>query len=285
MNRIKYIPVDQSDFDKKNHVFFAAYPKEQDRLLDEIKRDIFETQNCAILFDSAPNEIYDDQFLKDLELLKVQLVVIPITTKLLTQKNQVVSVLLPYALENHLPVLPIMQEPGLEKLYEKAFGNLQFLDKYTVDVTTIPYKDKLKKHLEAVLINDETAAKIREAFDAYIFLSYRKKDRALANKLMKLIHEVPQLRDVAIWYDEFLVFGENFNDNIAKALSKSKLFAMTVTENLVNEDNYVRKIEYKKAKEAAMPILPAQMSETSQAQMRACFEDIPDNAYCAGKKK
>ena len=66
--------------------------------------------------------------------------------------------------------------------------------------------------------------KVRAAFDAYIFLSYRKKDRRYANELMKLIHSHPQCRDIAIWYDEFLTPGENFRVNIEKILKTSKLF-------------------------------------------------------------
>ena len=57
-------------------------------------------------------------------------------------------------------------------------------------------------------------------------------------------------RDIAIWYDEFLIPGENFNDSIAAALEQSSLFALAVTPNLVNEPNYVMSIEYPMAKEA-----------------------------------
>ena len=45
----------------------------------------------------------------------------------------------------------------------------------------------------------------RHAFDAYIFLSYRKKDRRYANELMRLIHNNPECRDIAIWFDEFFL--------------------------------------------------------------------------------
>lgn len=52
-------------------------------------------------------------------------------------------------------------------------------------------------------MGDELAAKIRAAFDAYIFLSYRKKDRKYANELMRLIHKNDFCRDIASWYDEY----------------------------------------------------------------------------------
>ena len=60
--------------------------------------------------------------------------------------------------------------------------------------------------------------KIRAAFDAYIFLSYRKKDRAYAQELMHLIHKNRFCKDIAIWYDEFLTPGESFRANVEKMM-------------------------------------------------------------------
>ena len=57
---------------------------------------------------------------------------------------------------------------------------------------------------------------------------------------MRLIHQNDFCRDIAIWYDEYLEPGENFNNAILKAIEKSKLFTMVVTPNLINEDNYVK---------------------------------------------
>ena len=79
------------------------------------------------------------------------------------------------------------------------------------DPTARPYAEKLKKFLESVLIGDALATQVRAAFDAYIFLSYRKKDRREAQALMRLIHESEFCRDIAIWYDEFLTPGEDFH--------------------------------------------------------------------------
>jgi hypothetical protein len=70
---------------------------------------------------------------------------------------------------------------------------------------------------------------------------------------MKLIHKNEFCRDIAIWYDEFLTPGENFNDSIRAALCKSDLFVLTVTPNLVNEPNYVEATEYPMALEEQKP--------------------------------
>lgn len=202
----------------------------------------------------------------------------PITTKLLCSQNVALDIEFKFALENHIPVLPLMQERGLEELFNLKCGDLQFLDEHNNDSTAISYTEKLEKYLASVLIGDELAAKIRAAFDAYVFLSYRKKDRKYAQELMHLIHKNDFCRDIAIWYDEFLTPGENFNDSIKEALQKSGLFVLTVTPNLINEPNYVMTTEYPMAKQDGKLILPAELVPTDREQLSEKYEDIPQPA-------
>jgi hypothetical protein len=125
------------------------------------------------------------------------------------------------------------------------------------------------------LVGDELAEKIRAAFDACVFLSYRKKDRKYAQELMRLIHKNDFCRDIAIWYDEFLTPGEDFNNSIEEALGKSELFVLAVTPNLVNEINYVMTEEYPKAKELGKVILPAELVATDKKELSKKYENIP----------
>ena len=87
-----------------------------------------------------------------------------------------------------------------------------------------------------MLISKELADRIRHAFYAYIFLSYRKVDRGFANTLMRLIHSIPDCRDFAIWFDKFLTPGESFKANIEKALDDCKLFTLLVTQRLFKKN-------------------------------------------------
>ena len=89
-------------------------------------------------------------------------------------------------------MLPLMQETNLAEQFNQVCGDLEYLDESVRDITAIGYQEKLKKYLEAVLISDELAGQVRAAFDAYIFLSYRKKDRKYAQDLMHLIHASEQ---------------------------------------------------------------------------------------------
>ncbi len=259
----------------KPRVFFCCHPKDYALYFSEITAQIFATHDCAIWYDCEPHIPYAQDKLTT-ELAQMQLVVLPVTTRFLCEANYALDVIFPFAIENHIPILPLMQECGLETLFNEKCGDLQFLDKYARDITAIRYEDKLKKYLDAVLVDSETAAKIRAAFDAYIFLSYRKKDRAYAQELMRLIHKNELCRDIAIWYDEFLTPGENFNDSIAEALKKSAMFVLAVTPNLVNEENYILSTEYPMAKTQSKPIFPVEMVKTDKFLLSDKLPALPD---------
>ena len=252
-----------------------ATPRTLKSFFETIVKEILDRQDCAVFYPepgTQPEDVED----YELRLKEMQLFVVPVTTKLLTQKNRAMDVDVPFAFENRIPVLPLMQESGLDDIFNKKFGDLQYLDKNNSDPTAIPYEEKLTKYLDAIIVGDKLAKKVRAAFDAYIFLSYRKKDRRYAQELMRLIHQNDFCRDIAIWYDEFLTPGEDFNDAIKAALEKSGLFALAVTPNLINEINYILNIEYPMAQEMGKNILPAEMEPTDREKLREMYPDIPD---------
>lgn len=258
----------------KPRVYFACHEQDFKGYFQTICDDILKISNCAVYYYEEEPEQDEDFFLNQ---GRMNLLVMPVTSRLLYLPNRAMDVEFSYAAAHHIPVLPLMQESGLEEKYKEKFGDLQFLNKYDPDPTALPYADKLKKYLEAVLVGDALAERIRAAFDAYIFLSYRKKDRKLAQELMKLIHKNPLCRSLAIWYDEFLTPGESFNDAIRDALEKSDLFMLAVTPNLVNEINYIMTTEYPMAREAGKPILPARMEDTDREALAKLYPAIPED--------
>lgn len=259
----------------KPRVYFCCHPDDFGAYFESISDDILAKQNCTIWYTDEAITRGEDFFA---DLKQMQLFVMPVTTNLLCTENEALGKEFNFAIENHIPILPLIQEKGLEELFNKKCGDLQFLDKNNTDITAISYDEKLKKYLESVLIGDELAEKIRAAFDAYVFLSYRKKDRKYAQELMRLIHKNDFYRDIAIWYDEFLTPGENFNDLIKEALQKSSLFVLAVTPNLVNEPNYIMTTEYPMARQEGKPILPAELVPTDKDELSEKYEGIPNPA-------
>lgn len=262
----------------KPKAFFTCHPSDGDRCFDSICDDIFKTHDVAIYYlDDGSNKDEDDT-LFETDLRQMSLFLVPVSFKLLTESCFAKEYALPFAKKEHIPILPIMLEPGLDSIYAKGenFGNLQYLDPYAIDLTAISYEKKLADYLNSVLIGGELAGRVRKAFDTYVFLSYRKKDRAYANDLMRLIHKDPLCRDIAIWYDEFLTPGESFDESIAEAMDKSDLFALLVTPNLVNEKNYVQTEEYPRAKDINMRILPVEMVATDRNMLEKQYPGIPE---------
>lgn len=263
-------------------VYFCCHTNDFDNYFEVVTNEILEKQKCTIWYAENEDEINDEYLSK---LKEMQLFVMPVTTNLLCTENMALDVEFRFAIENHIPVLPLMQEQGLETLFNQKCGDLQFLDKQNTDITAISYDEKLEKYLSSVLIGDELAEKIRAAFDAYVFLSYRKKDRKYAQELMRLIHKNEFCRDIAIWYDEFLTPGENFNDSIIQAIQKSDLFVLTVTPNLVNEKNYVMTAEYPLAQKEGKFIIPAEMVATKKSDLSSSFKNIPECVNARNEKE
>ncbi len=275
MNALKCEIRDNSDIKKNERVYFTCHPDDFERYFEEIKEELHKYRDCAVYYNEDLVSPWDEEEMA-LQFSQMQLFVIPITYQFLFEENRAREVEFAYAVEHHIPVLPLMQESGLAPAFNAICGNLQFLDKHSTDKTEIPYEEKLKKYLQSVLIGDEMAEKIRAAFDAYIFLSYRKKDRKYAQELMRLIHKNEFCRDIAIWYDEFLTPGEEFNRAIQEAMEKSSLFAMVVTPNLLEEPNYVMDEEYPAAVKLNKKILPAEMIETDKAQLKKKYQNLPE---------
>ncbi len=277
----------------KPRVYYTAHSDDHTAFFEEITDDILRKQNAAIFYIDPNDEVQTDSSY-ELQLSQMQLFVVPVTLALLTTPNRAMDTDIQYAKKNNIPILPLIQEGGREivDLFNRRFGDIQFLDKNAYDPTAISFDEKLGRFLGSVIIGDELAEKVRNAFDAYVFLSYRKVDREQANRLMKIIHDTPEYRDMAIWYDEFLVPGENFNSSIEAAMAKSSVFALAVTPHLLEEGNYVMTTEYRRAderrkkaeksgdRESNLAIVPVEMydpeDEKTRTDMKALAEHYPD---------
>ena len=259
---------------KKPRVYFCCHEEDLGTYFQSVTQDILRIDDCAIWYRDTLPDGDDEEYIAQLQ--QMQLFVMPITTRLLTTANAALDIDFPVAQAEHIPVLPLLQESGLEELFNTKCGSLMALDKHGQTSTALKFEDKLQRFLNAVLVDDAQAAKIRAAFDAYIFLSYRKKDRKYAQELMRLIHKNDFARDIAIWYDEFLIPGEDFNANINAVLDKSALFALAVTPNLLEQGNYVMEHEYPAACSAGKPILPVEMLRTDRSDMEQGFPGLPD---------
>ena len=277
MTEFKIRTIGNSSPSGKPKVYFTCHPSDFSDSFGKICEDILSTGDVALYYTEDMSEPIDDENLLT-DLACMSLVVVPVTLKLLSEENRAMDFDIAFAKEQKIRILPIMMEGGIDSLYSQPdkFDKLQYLKAFDNDETEIKYEDKLRNHLDSIVINDETVRRIRAEFDAYIFLSYRKKNRSLANKLMKLIHSNPELQGIAIWYDEFLRPGEDFNNGIDEMLEKCKIFTLMVTPEILEKPNFVMDYEYPMARKLRVPIVPAEMKETDKDALRSAYEGIPE---------
>ena len=232
----------------KPKIYFACHPDDFEQAFPLISEDLLRHANCAVWYDTEPSLQCSESEAEEI-LGEMRLIVLAVTSRFLYENCRARNLELPLAQKLHVPVLPILLENGLESAFNMICAQIQVVSKYNADPTAAPYDEVLQGFLDSVLVGDDLAQQVRMAFDAYVFLSYRKKDRRHAQRLMRLIHENSAFRDIAIWYDEYLVPGEGFNEAIRDAFQKSSLFAMTVTPHLEETGNYVMQIEYPMARD------------------------------------
>ena len=263
----------------KPRVYFFAHPDDFEAYFEKICDEILEISNCAVWYkkDPASLDFLSAEFPDaELTLGGMQLVVIPVTRRFLTDEKILCSKEFRFFFEKHVPVLPIVEEPDVADLYQAVFKNMQYLSKFEIEVNSIPYAKKMENFLSLVLLKDETAEKIRAEFDTHVFVSYRKIDRKYANDFMRLLHSREEYEDVGIWYDEFLTPGENFNDEIAGAINRCNVFSLVITPNIDDGNNYVVATEYPLAVENGKVIFAAEFVDTDKKLIEEKFRGITD---------
>ena len=282
----RYITPGNADPRGRSKVFFCAHPNDYSRCLDTLCADLFaHERNSTVVFClSDPRRALSDEEQEYLleALTDMKLVITPVTSDFLYLPNPARELIFPAAQRLHIPLLPVLMEDQLENDFNRLCGALHCLNRAVADDTAIPYSEKMKKILSSVIENDTTADKIRAAFHAYIFLSYRKKDRKQAKDIMRLIHKNDFCRDVAIWYDEYLLPGEDFNASIREALTKSDLFAMVITDHLKENPNYVMTEELPSATLSGKSILGIKSEDTDLDQLDAIYEGAKEKIANVG---
>ncbi len=159
MFTLSYKPCGDAEPTWKQRVFFACHLDDFDRYFDEITDDILASQNCAIYYIGKEAEAEYDEELFLSYLSEMRLVVIPVTTNLLTRPSRALDVVYKYASDYHIPVLTLMEENGLRKLYEQTFGKLPFLSKDNICETAMTFQAKLQRFMSYIFIEDDIYAK------------------------------------------------------------------------------------------------------------------------------
>lgn len=268
-----------SDVTQPYYKLFCDFHRKDRGHFLRIKNDIFDVCKCTLFYygEDAPGEAD-----LELDIGEASLYVLIVSSHVLFDPD---FDLRGYHLarKRNIPILPILVENGLEEAFNEKFGNLQCISTCleAVDPTAVPYTEKLRNFLTQTFALSLDIAAVRHAFDTSIFLSYRKKDRQYAQKLLEAIHSDDKLKNIAVWYDEFLIPGEDFNDNIRAELENSALFLLMVTPSILEDGNYIRIVEYPVACALQKSILPVESVPTDPALLQSAYPQIPETVGAA----
>lgn len=257
----------------KANVYFCCHPIDFDMYFESIKNEIWMMfPEIAFWYsDQADETEFPELLLEDIR--QMNLIIVPITKRFIEDNNISRTLILPYAVEHHIAILPLLLEDGIEDEFNNSCGNLQYVKKLS---DTHKYADSLRKYLDSVLLDKEIQAKIESEFSLRLFISYRKKDKGYVNQIQRIIHSETRLRDAAIWYDDYLIPGERFDSNLSKMIQQCDAFIILITPNLLEEDNYVMNYEYPLAIRMHKRIIPIQVVETDRDRLLYYYENIPN---------
>ena len=254
----------------KPKLFFSCYHEDFHKYFDRIREDVFRAYRDCVIHYTIDMTVPISEEDKQTTLQGMSLFIIPVSYQLLVTHNRTIDEDIPFALKHNIPVLPIMLEPNLEDLYSQPnrFGALHFLSLQDNDGLGLDYQEKLKRYLEKVLISKPLYSDIRKAFDASLFMSYMHEDLTLALEFMRKIHKISLFRDLAIWYDDFLIPGKAFDVALDEKIKECDLFALIITKN-INDDqnNYALTNEYPTALAEKKPILCVEMDSSEKKNL------------------
>ena len=293
MTEFLYKTKDGSNPRGKSKVYFVSHPDDFDEYFEVLSNVIFEDSKCVIYYKKNLTEMIEDED-KEYYFKKFNLMIVPITKKLFTNRNAAVYSEIAYAKANNIPLIPFIVESSAIDLYNnfEYFKNIQYVNLKNIKYVNIfghdsQWRNQLTQILDAVLLDDETASVVKSNFDGQIFLSYRKMDRKYAHELVTFIHSYPEFRNVSIWYDEYLTLGENFQNEIEREIQKSDIVLLLMTPNTTKycddgNPNYMIREEYPVAKDIykkiIVPILPESISidMLNEEAIRKEFPSIPN---------
>ena len=213
METIKYLTRGNVSPQGKQRIYFSSHEEDFVKF-EEIAKEILTLHDVAIFH----SDVEKEKHLDNLSLMN--LIIFPITRKFLYGENDSRLIDLKFAIKNKIPVLPIVYEENLELEFNKICGDIQCLNKLNRDITQLGFEEKLEDFLKDIIVHNNLKNEIYDVFNGSLFLSYRKKDRKYAQELIKKIHEKEELQSYSIWYDEFLVLGEDYSDNIEEEIKK-----------------------------------------------------------------
>ncbi|WP_034447732.1 toll/interleukin-1 receptor domain-containing protein [Butyrivibrio sp. AE2032] len=214
---------------------------------------------------------------------ELSLIVFVVSERFLEEVGFARCLMLPEAMKKRVRILPVKSADSgrLGEEFSRICGKIHLLDRGTQT-----FKDDLKTYFDSVLepyrmidLSEEQKRIRADLFRCKAFISYRKKDIDQLLRLLDFIREIPELRDMAVFFDSALVPGEDFNQRLKNEISGSDIIIFVVTPHLMEDGNYVIREEYPQAVAEGKILIPVFMDDTDASSVRSvfsAFEEVLD---------
>ncbi len=240
-------------------VHISAYPGERYLYFDRVLDSLSKLPNVQISYSEKPTDGQND-LPSDTSAL-----VILASERYFTAKNSGYNSEYIKAKERGLLVLPLLFDTGIINLLNTRCGKTQY----------ILASGDFQSALSALNSKLSEGFPSNEHSKPCIFVSYRKKDRALLDELVLQIEKYTDSKNISIWYDSSITPGDNYAAEIDNALTNCKLFILLVSPSLLEKDNFVMRYEYPKAKQLGKKIIAVEGKKTERKALAKYFPDLP----------
>ena len=279
---------DNSPYTGKIGFYISYYGADVESVSESISDLLLKQRNCAVFY-SKSDALKMDQVDKINAFRHVQCVIFPVYSEkslLMDKSKEDLNI----CMAEHIPVIPVFMDDHessdfFEK-YQKIFRDLQLLMPFNSDPTKLPFENVLEHYLEGAITDDMELydvyqregeflhtinEQIKSAFRGSVFLSYRKKNRRIAQELINTIRSEPALADIMIWYDEYLALGESYNAELADRINNCDFMILLGTADTLEKGNYILSHEYPKACDAKKKIILACADKKVEALCKKHF--------------
>ena len=159
----------------KPNVYICAHPLDlplyKQFLSDQMRMLLW----CEIYTD---DDLSNDRFIHYWMLRDMRLFLVPVTRRLLTEKNMAMRKIR-FAREHQIPVIPWLMEDDLEELFTKCCGAMPYLQR----------EEPLDTLIREFRMDRKTVQRIRGAFDGMVFLDAQPCDSRFVRHMQCLIHQ------------------------------------------------------------------------------------------------
>lgn len=231
------------------NIFLLCCEEDYQQYLDIVAEFLYRHGSYALFYYSDIEDSYDKETIEN-TLLAARYVIAAITNNFINNINGYINDSISIANENSIPIIPLIMSEAVKDniaVLTNLWGKVQYINFYkdpSIKIDSL-YQDH----------NSSINQQIVDNFASNVFISYRKKNRAQLNSLYNSLSSDSRMFGVGFWFDDFLTPGERYDKEILESIDECDIFLILATEDILEDDNYVLRVEYPYAAERGKSIL------------------------------